>query len=236
MKKLFNPAIVLMNQLKYPQKFSLISLFFLLPLALVLILLIPSLNERIEFTQKEIYGNMYLRPLRRLLEHSLQNKIVAHKYLSGDRSLKEALLNKQAQIDEDFRTLEAVDRELGDILETTESFKALQAGWQALKNETPGLEASASDERYNEFITAIRAAISLVGGNSNLILDSDLDSYYLMDTLLLKLPEGQELLAQISLLGEQILDAGNLTVEQQEQLIILTGLLQSNLKATKNSL
>src|SRR5688572_10331514 len=87
MKKLFKPAIVLMNQLKYPQKFILISFFFILPLALVIILLIPSFNDRIDFTQKELYGNTYLHPLRRLLEHSLQNKIIAHNYLSGDKTL-----------------------------------------------------------------------------------------------------------------------------------------------------
>ena len=67
MRKLFNPAVTLMNRLKYPQKFILISLLFVLPLALVMILLIPSINERLDFAQQEKDGNVYLRPLRRLL-------------------------------------------------------------------------------------------------------------------------------------------------------------------------
>lgn len=74
MKKLFSPAVALMNRLRYPQKFILISLLFVLPLALVILLLIPSLDERIDFAQQEKYGNEYLRPLRRLLEHSLKTR------------------------------------------------------------------------------------------------------------------------------------------------------------------
>ncbi len=100
MKKLFNPAVALMNRLKYLHKFMLISLLFVLPLALVMVLLIPSINERIDFTQKEKDGNAYLRPLRQLLEHSLQNKRLAHDYLrSGNGSLKEELLGNQARLD-----------------------------------------------------------------------------------------------------------------------------------------
>lgn len=236
MQKLFEPAVALMNRLKYPQKFSLISLFFILPLVLVIILLISAINERIDFTQKEVYGNTYLRPLRTLLEHTLHHKILARNYLGGETALEEALLNYEARIDEDFKALEAVNRELGETLKTAEAFKALQASWQDLKNKTTHMEVTTSDELHGEFITAIRALISLVGNNSNLILDPNLDSYYLMDTILLKLPENQVLLAQISLLGEQALTQKSLTVEDQEQLIVLAGLVQSNLQATKNGM
>ena len=82
MKKLFNPAISLMNRLKYPQKFVLISLLFVLPLALVMTSLIKEINSRIEFAQKEIYGDAYLRPLRSMLEHTLENKMLADNYLT----------------------------------------------------------------------------------------------------------------------------------------------------------
>ncbi|MCL4299280.1 MAG: hypothetical protein KJ077_26330 [Anaerolineae bacterium] len=176
MKKLFSPAVALMNRLRYPQKFILISLLFVLPLALVILLLIPSLDERIDFAQQEKYGNEYLRPLRRLLEHSLQNKVLAHTYLSGNNSLKAELLSNQALLDEDIKTLETINQELGDILKTAESFKALQAGWQELKNKTLTLEVSASDELHSEFIAAVRALMSLVGNTSNLILDPLLEA------------------------------------------------------------
>ena len=56
----FGPAITIMNRLQYSQKFVLISLLFILPLALVLNFLLLELDSRNEFTQQEIYGQMEL--------------------------------------------------------------------------------------------------------------------------------------------------------------------------------
>lgn len=47
---LLSPAIAVMNRLKYPQKFALISLVFALPLALVMYFFISEINDRIELT------------------------------------------------------------------------------------------------------------------------------------------------------------------------------------------
>lgn len=65
-EKLFRPAISLMNRLNYPQKFTLISSVFVLPLSLVMYLLISEIQSRNDFAEKEKIGNIYLRPLRQL--------------------------------------------------------------------------------------------------------------------------------------------------------------------------
>ena len=44
MKRFFDPAITFLNRLKYPQKFTVISLLFVLPLALVMFLLISEID------------------------------------------------------------------------------------------------------------------------------------------------------------------------------------------------
>src|SRR5689334_927050 len=110
MKNLFNPAIVLMDRLKYLQKFFLITLLLTLPLTLVLIFFFVSLNEVTEVAQREIYGNRYLRPMRSLLEHIPQHRSLANNFLQGNTAAKVQLQNKQTQIEEDFIQLEAVDR------------------------------------------------------------------------------------------------------------------------------
>ena len=236
MKKLFNPAISLMNRLKYPQKFVLISLLFTLPLALVMTSLIREINSRIEFAQKEIYGDAYLRPLRSMLEHTLENKMLADNYLSGDASLEEQLLTNQAKIEQDFEVLEAVEQEFGAILQTAEKFNKLKESWQNLKGDILSLDSRASEDLHTGLIKEIRGLISHVGDTSNLILDPDLDSYYLMDAVLLKLPEGQDLLAQAKFLGERAALQKSLTAEEKARLIVLGGLVQSNINATQTGL
>ena len=63
----------------------------------------------------------------------------------------------------------------------------------------------------------------LVGDMSNLILDPDLDTYYLMDSILLKLVEGQELLMNAQIDGESIAFNKTLSVEDKAQYLVLLG-------------
>jgi PAS domain S-box-containing protein len=242
MAALFAPAVAVMNRLKYPQKFALISLLFILPLALVMNLLLSEINERIEFARKELYGDQYLRPLRNLLEHVPQARRLAHSAAGGD-FFRPDLMQKRTEIDEDLTALAIVDQKLGEVLKTTRQFGVLSTNWQSLKNQIPGRETQDSDPLYAKLVADIRALIAHVGDTSNLILDPDLDSYYLMDAVLLKLPEGQDLVAQIRLVGDDILtrDCGDArpctpTAEKKARLMVLAGLLKANLDATKNGL
>src|SRR5829696_1946245 len=90
MKMLFAPAVRLMNRLKYPQKFTLISLLFALPLALVMGLLLLEINNKVAFSRKEIYGTTYLRPLRQLLEHTLYDKILDQDVTANAAALRDS--------------------------------------------------------------------------------------------------------------------------------------------------
>jgi PAS domain S-box-containing protein len=77
--------------------------------------------------------------------------------------------------------------------------------------------------------------MSTVGETSNLIVDSKLDSYYLMDSVLNKLPEEQDLLSQT-----MILDIPNMAKQGSAaglaRTSTLAGLLQSNLNDTQNGI
>ncbi len=65
---IFRPAAMLLNRLKYPQKFGLISLLFALPLMYVMQQFLHEVDAGILLATREQTGTAYLRPLRRLLE------------------------------------------------------------------------------------------------------------------------------------------------------------------------
>jgi signal transduction histidine kinase/CheY-like chemotaxis protein/HPt (histidine-containing phosphotransfer) domain-containing protein len=231
---LFAPAVAVMNRLTYPRKFALILLLSALPLGLVMYLLISEMNDRIEFARKEIQGNQYLRPLRHLFEHALQSRELAHTYASGRVSLRPELIRKQAEIDDDLETAQAVDQKLGHILKTTSKYDALKENRRFLKAKLLGLEASDCDDLHRQLLAEIRALSVHAGNTSNLILDPDLDSYYLMDAVLLKLPQSQDLLAQARLLGKKSIVTGKTpTMEERIEFIRLAGLLRSNWEDTR---
>src|SRR3954464_6851589 len=98
MSQLLRPAIALMNRLRYPQKFLLISLLFIVPLALVMALLIAEVNTKANFAQKEENGTEYLRVVRRLLEDALHEQSTAHAYINGDLALASDFQHVQDQI------------------------------------------------------------------------------------------------------------------------------------------
>ena len=110
--KQFNPAIGLMNRLKFPQKFALISLLFAAPLALVLTLLILQTNASIDFSQKEKAGTAYLRHLQRFYEYALQNKILDQQ-LDNTRVTVDDIATNRALMDQVFNALKATDAQLG---------------------------------------------------------------------------------------------------------------------------
>ena len=75
-----------------------------------------------------------------------------------------------------------------------------------------------------------------VGDTSNLILDTDLDSYYVMDAIVLNLIRSQDLLSVAGSLGKCIVPDRKPTVEERTEFISLASLLRSNAEATNRGL
>ena len=223
------PAVALMNRLTYPRKFFLISLFFLAPLALVMAFLLQELGERIDFTVKETLGTRYLHPMVDLFLEAGEARRLTRIYQRGDGIIRPQLVRKLSDIDQAIASVEVVDRELGERLKSTAKLNALKTNWAHLKKETFDPDHARVDTLYADFIGEIRALYSLVGDESNLILDPDLDTYYLMDAILLKLHEGQALLMNLSIEGEGYAFRKIMSPDERAQFIVLLGRIGSNL-------
>lgn len=231
-EKLFRPAISLMHRLNYPQKFTLISSIFVLPLSLVMYLLISEIQSRNDFAEKEKIGNIYLRPLRQLWADVPLAQLTTNDLTKQNTEELQQIKNR---INNHFKLLETVDKKYGDALLTTEKFNSIKAIWQNVQiiKETDDIE-----QKNNNYILLrqeIDNLIKIVGDKSNLILDPDIDSYYLMDATLLKLPEMQYTLSQIQLLTQKSIQTQQDSIESRTQLIkYLAKLEEYNSKLKKN--
>jgi hypothetical protein len=101
--RLFLPVTAMMNRLKYPQKFALISLIFILPLGLVVTLLLTEIQSRSTLAQREQMGNTYLRSLRQLWLSVPQAQLMETEQTDDTRE-------RQAQVTVDLKALESTDR------------------------------------------------------------------------------------------------------------------------------
>src|SRR5687768_11230054 len=130
-----------------------------------------------------------------------------------------------------------MDRELAQAaygpapqVDTTEVGN-LKAQWQALKADLPDLTEDERQARHDQLAAGIYNLIAKVGDTSFLILDPDLDTYYMMDTVLLKMPENVELIEENLRLAQEAIYRGTLSSEEKGQLSILNSQLQANLNA-----
>jgi methyl-accepting chemotaxis protein len=227
------------HTLKVSQKLMLISIFFVMPDSLMLYLFITGINGHIEFATMEKKGNAYQRPLEDLLELLPQHGLLAERAADGGPLLREQLARKQAQIEAAFDQLETIDARIGTDLQFTdeglakrkrEHYRAqtVRGEWEELKTQLAQLDRTTASERHQHLIADVRMMITHAGDLSNLILDPDLDSYYLMDATLLALPQTQDRLAKVIAYGQTVLQHPPISHEERQQLAIHATLLQES--------
>ncbi|MBI3814849.1 MAG: response regulator [Nitrospinae bacterium] len=218
----------MLENMKIGKKLAMIGVAFSLPIVVLLFLTIKGINYDIGFNQLEKYGNKYQRPLERLLEHISQHRLLSHRVLSGNNQIKGMLSKKEAEIEGDFKALSDVDKEIGEVLQVTDEGLAkrkrghyrvgtLKKEWEELKSGLSSLKPEESDARHRHLIGDIRTMITHIGDTSNLILDPDLDTYYMMDVTLLALPQTQDRLQEIVAYGEDVLKKGKLDIKESIQ-------------------
>ncbi|MFZ4542107.1 MAG: methyl-accepting chemotaxis protein [Rickettsiales bacterium] len=166
----------------------LILALFMMPILSLGYKFSEKMTESIDFSQKEYYGVQYVRPLLTLIMEISDYQMNTQRMIVGIPNAKIQQQTSAANIDKLLEQLEQVDVTYGDILETTGedlkkhgaddaiSYKAIAAEWAALKSAT-----TYTPTAYKKLIQHIVDLTKHVGDTSNLILDGDLDSYYLMD-------------------------------------------------------
>jgi len=227
---LIKPAAMLMNKLSYSRKMILISTIFMIPLVVSLFMLNSQLNIGINFAEKERLGVEYIQSLRKLTEDIPSHRGMTYAYLAGDHSFKNKILAKRADIDANIMAIDAVDARLGEQLDAREQWLAIKQEWSRVRGLSDSqLSAKEIFAAHSELIADVIALISHVGDTSNLILDPDLDSYYLMDAVVNKLLHVTENLGQARGAGAGVAARGTITLNERIKLTILANKIEDNI-------
>ncbi len=229
-----------LNRVKLVHKIVLIICIFVIPIAsLTVYFVVTGINHDIHFAEKEKIGTQYQRPLEELFQAIPECHALALGYLSGDKKLKEKLIEKEAQIDKLFQELISVDIRLGPTLQFTDdglsmrTRQGLQAqsvddAWRKLKNHLDTLTVEQVNEPFQKLAGNIREMLRHMGDTSNLVLDPDLDSRYVMDVTLVTLPQTQARLASILASGTAILQRKTITPKERIQLGVDAAMLKES--------
>ena len=236
MQFLLTPGIALMSRLKYAWKFGLISLIFMLPITLLAYFFISEVNGGIRFAEKEQHGVAYLLPLKEVLSDMQQHRGMAAAMLNGDASFVSKLEEKQKHLQEQIAKLDAEDRQHGEELGVAGSWKAVKDEWQGLRGKVAGFTPKESFAAHTALIAKVTALMTAVADGSNLTLDPDLDSYYLMDAIVTRLPAMSETLGQARAVGAgAAARGGEPVIEERIRLSVMQSGIRELLSSVEHS-
>jgi|tagenome__1003787_1003787.scaffolds.fasta_scaffold20980281_4 methyl-accepting chemotaxis protein len=183
----FSPAAALMARLTYARKFVLIGVVLLAPAAFALHAYWTQQGGQIAFSAKERVGIVELRPANALVVDLVGARSLAVRAATGDRAAAAALPAAVAKVRTSAAALDTVDRRLGATLETTPVWRKLQPVVAKASAAKPG-DGQGAFDAWSPAVTGAIGLVTQIANGSNLILDPDLDSFYLMDAVITKLP------------------------------------------------
>ncbi len=184
----FQPAIWVLNRLRYSRKFALIGLLLVVPIAFLLRLQFVASGDSKTFSEKESQGIEYIKPVREFLFALEKRRVLAVAGAAGESSLGSQVAGTTELLNEKVKDIDAVDKRLGGPLKASEKWRTLQEEWTQLKAFTSSDPKAIDDAHAKVAAIAIDLILNDVGNASNLILDPDLDSYWLMDAYVVKMP------------------------------------------------
>ncbi len=175
---LLAPGVRLMRGLRLSRKFTLVATAFLVPLLFLLYTVTVDRSAALAFTAKEVLGvevvvkvTALVDPAARFRGNTLGRAIQAP---GAEEGRTKAAADFEAKLDELQTFLRSEDP-----LALRSPVEKLAQRWNALKAAPTAAPAEALDQG-NELLAALRGLVELVADNSNLSLDPDADSYFLM--------------------------------------------------------
>ena len=228
MKSFFMPAVAIMNRLKFAYKFVLISLFLVLPFGVALYLFFSTNGSQLDFNQKERYGVEYDLPLKNLIMDVQKHRDMMDVYFSGNSSLNEEIQKLQSNIEKDIKAVDEKDNKLNAILSIEKKWSTAKTDWQNLKGKVFSLSKEDSFDQHTKIINDDLLALHVyVSDKSNLTLDPDLDSYYLMDITMFRQMPLNEKLNQAKHEAAELAAKDKITFEDKKKLTIMATEIQT---------
>jgi methyl-accepting chemotaxis protein len=145
-------------------KLLVFGLVMVVPTLLLGKIFIDRVNSDIGFSQKELVGTVYVKAIWPLLESGVD--------------FQNPNFNSK-----NMKQLSIVDTNIGEALGSRKHHQAFVQAVDKISTSTDQKQATQSA------VSALMALLSGVSQESNLILDPDLDSYFVMDVVTLRLPE-----------------------------------------------
>lgn len=228
MNKLLQSLDAWFKALTYPQKFTVITVIFVLPIVAFLPLVGNEVDHINRYGTNELFGTLYTRPLWRITNDLYLHEALSEKFAAGEVELSEVEA-LQATIDKDFEAVEARQRQEFLSEPYQSEVAAFKERWANIKASVSKTDSAELKTQHESLIADFNDLILRVGESSNLVLDPDLDTYYMKDIALFDMTQNQALTAEIYQIANSVEAGQQLSAKEQEQIASLLNDIEANM-------
>ncbi|MDD5385106.1 MAG: EAL domain-containing protein [Gallionella sp.] len=227
MQRIFAPAITLLNRLGYTKKFTLLWLLSMIAIAVVVYGLFVSLDRVIQPSQRQLEGLVLVKPISQAVQTIQLHRGLSAALLGGNETLRDRRAAGEKGVATAF---EAMEGELPANLASGEDFRLIKSNWERLRKAGLHLTVAENFAAHTRLIEQLQLFEVFIADEYLLTLDSELASFYLLDTAVNKLPHTLEHLGQIRAYGTGILAKKHITELQKTDLGVMVAELGNTLR------
>jgi len=196
---------------------------------------IEDKNNTLAFSQLEIDGAKTLPAIKELLINTQKLRGLSVAYKAGDSASLPQLQQQTSVVKAKVQTAEQAIAK-ANLKGIAPLFASLKQKLQNTMNSASTQTKEQGFKNYSDVVNDELALIVKIGDMSNLILDPDLDTFYLMDLVINKLPLVSKAAGKARAVGTSILITKKYTKQQQTELAVLVGSLKDNTVLAKSGL
>jgi len=204
--------------LKLWQKILVVGIALFAAIGYVGYQLVDAQFKQIDFTKKEILGTNYIRGVTGVMKFVAQHRGISAGFLGGNKTLESRLDAKAADVRRALSRLEEEEKKEGAVLKVKDKSAELRKRTEEILARVKGMNSRESYSRHTALQGEYLKLISRVADTSNLILDPDLDTYYLMSIFSGTIPTSAEDMGQLRAVTNGILSSGVKNAAQARRL------------------
>ena len=229
MKRLFAPAVSLMNQFNYRKKFTLLGLISVMAISVLIYSLFLVLNQVVEKSQHQLQGLEFIAPISEMIQQVQKHRGLSAGFLGGN----DRMLNIRARRESDiYSKIKKFDKSLPAHLSSSNIWIKIKNNWNNLviSGFTDADAVADNFAKHSYLLNQLQFFKVLIADEYDLTFNSKIDAFYLIDTSINKLPDALEELDQIRAFGTNILAKKYTSDYQKVEMMALISRLESAIK------
>jgi methyl-accepting chemotaxis protein len=186
-----------MTYLSMKLKMGLVVGLFTVVIAIFATILFSEWGEKESFSQKELHGAEFYQASFDLVKSAQLHRGNGYQVAKGKQSAVAPMEAAEQSFENALQSLLALEKKYAGEIELGERLNAISQEWQIVKQSPTSMQPQAGFAAHSMLIEKILSYVEFYSDQSNLTLDPEVDTFYLMQLLSFTLPRAIEYTAQL---------------------------------------